>query len=1779
MKNIFKGNKAIALVIAISMVFIGLLVSTARTNRTTNPVVAIEKSYDIVTENDCFADDEHHVVFGAFFARDLDGDGRDERILGSCNRIGTTDTLLINIGVNSGGYLENGKITITAKQGSVKNFNYQVSMLAGEDDILANNCVSDNVTSINFKTIQAGRQKLISGNIIDALGGNPNAYRGISQVTLTGRFVPDVGEPIQINKTFELTTDWYGTATTKVSTSSSSTNVTALEENSEISATMNISSETKGLIAKERVVRIQIPDLFGYFPEIEYLNERDDTVYTYDEESHILTIDRTSIANTSIDSIKLTYPRDAYAPLRAKLRERASYYIYAPVSAYSICHNNPGEGFQNPYQTQQTSTSGYLNFFVKEETTDEFVASMYIKDKDYLDQNSSGWSKNRFLELYDSEDSEKFEYSVIAYTARNKVNQGIKNVKVRNGDSLVDKLGTENFSIEGLSITSTDPICGTIESLGITIENGIISFEGDGEKEIRYAEYYDPARVIQEDDGAVFGGYNADGFTKTKAISFNNTSLLKDDGYIKIYNDQTNELIKELNNGEWYLYKNGNKLELDADVSRIRIETSEDDNTKKGVLETVIYKEIDIDGMKQAISREQLESISEFRQAIIFTLFVGDQQSNVLNMSDRCDLYNVKSYSDITVDPESITVGNENQRVTFSIQVPGYNNVSGLMRAGWIDGKFLVKISKDYITSLNVNSVTTRSSDVEIQYNTFDEDDDFYYIEVQTRNTQTETVTVDDVTYLQKKKVQSFIININGTVSVNPLSIAGNNSIQLYSYNPAHEMYASQVQDEYDLDNDGNTNDYVGYAYTTLSLDAPNDFKTVQSITNYSDNLGAKEIFAPGTVSVNTGRRTAKIHVKFVNRNTSDVLNFKLQGKIPFENNTFINGASLGSTFTTKMTDDGITLSEDLLDGATIYYSEVADPTADVTDATNGWKTKDEFTSLENVKSYLIVVDDGKVRRGQIYEATYDIQIPEDVDSNEVSYCCFKASYDIYVNNGLLNIEIQPDKLGMRMVQYYDINIAKYKAGTDKLVSGPVFKLNGTTITAHNGEIKTSGLVVNNEYTLEEINGGNFEIKEGQIKFKVVKEGTGLKFVKLDSSTTDFDGDVTFVQKESGRYELQSTIVDRPKVRMSINKIDSTTGDPLKGVKFVVDDREFMTTDDEGKITFNVSLNEEHSIREYPNEGYYKIPEITFTVRESNGSYVIESNNADFRDANIVNDNTSDFIEAGVSLKNELIPTYELSIKKVDKERETPLEGVTFVLKKADLRTQAFYTTDENGMINISNLYQFVEGKDITGKYTLQEISGKSGYILNSEEIEFYVKKNSLNQLEIVITDEDDLESIKEHTTTSKKVNLVITNKPLFKLIKINGKNENETIPNVDFILYSIDDEGNEVDYAKDIYGEYVGTQNINGEYIITTDENGEISLPLPNGKYKVVEVGFPEGYEAITNIQYFAVTGNIEEQGEEGDDSINPDDPSGDEEEEITLDVNYIEDLVDMQLSNNTFAGYTINLLRDLDFDSDDSYRDATSTSYGDLNNDGTIEDIKTELTKRTARGFTPIKMMSGTFDGNNHKIDNIYMDSSTWTTEALDNSARFTRADMGLFARVYGTVKNLSVGGYYEDNCVAYAGGICGRNEGTIENCHSSVDIHISGSGTSLGYMEVGGISASGNYSSHGVQTRCSFSGSITGWIYQYIRAYGISYNATKSYSTGTINIESRMAYARAMGVAYSAVDCYNRGTVTAKGETGSVAFGVAQQAQNSYNTGNVYAYGNGTNINVDAVVSCVT
>ena len=89
------------------------------------------------------------------------------------------------------------------------------------------------------------------------------------------------------------------------------------------------------------------------------------------------------------------------------------------------------------------------------------------------------------------------------------------------------------------------------------------------------------------------------------------------------------------------------------------------------------------------------------------------------------------------------------------------------------------------------------------------------------------------------------------------------------------------------------------------------------------------------------------------------------------------------------------------------------------------------------------------------------------------------------------------------------------------------------------------------------------------------------------------------------------------------------------------------------------------------------------------------------------------------------------------------------------------------------------------------------------------------------------------------------------------------------------------------------------------------------------------------------------------------------------------VEDLVCVSemAKTKSFLEKTIYLIKDIDFNDDSSYENPNNTSYGDINGNGEVEGLKTELT--TSAGFYPIGSQTvpfkGTFKGYANSISNL--------------------------------------------------------------------------------------------------------------------------------------------------------------------------------------------------------------
>ena len=285
------------------------------------------------------------------------------------------------------------------------------------------------------------------------------------------------------------------------------------------------------------------------------------------------------------------------------------------------------------------------------------------------------------------------------------------------------------------------------------------------------------------------------------------------------------------------------------------------------------------------------------------------------------------------------------------------------------------------------------------------------------------------------------------------------------------------------------------------------------------------------------------------------------------------------------------------------------------------------------------------------------------------------------------------------------------------------------------------------------------------------------------------------------------------------------------------------------------------------------------------------------------------------------------------------------------------------------------------------------------------------------------------------------------------------------------------------------------------------------------------------------------------------------------------------------------VNSYNPLEPDSEAEERDAWAELRNDINLEGT------EWTRIGSSNSSYHLEYIGTFDGNNHTISGLSINTSSTSDEYF-----------GLFGAVGegGTVKDLTVEGNinidseYEVN----AGGVVGENAGNVSNCTSEVAITVEGV-----YAYIGGIigSNAGNVSNcthkaaitvtadtayiggvigfnGGSLTNCSNSGAVEGTGQTaYVGGIVGSNNHTESvmgsvencYNTGTVTATGSNAVAGGvMGVNLNTVNsCYNTGTVTgttAGGVVGANSYGTTPGTVTScYNVGKVAASSEGTTI----------
>ena len=1418
-EKITKKSLLIAGGIAIALVAIIIAIAivsskgerTKKKSFTPDSELARAMTYDQFSDEDSNVDGTDYVKFGAFFLRDINNDGYAEKIKGTCKQVGKEDTLYMELNVLTNGYLENGVITINSD-------NFYLQTAIPKDSEVKDNVISNNTKQISLNQINNGTQKLLTGIVrtgdysydsqkFAAIGNDTTKYSKINSVTLTGTHVAADGTRTQINKTVEFNMDWYGTTKAEIpsyvagssnlSQSKDNTNVVD-EENKQAVFEFDIGmQETNNqLILSKAHLEGTIPQLNGYDPsKVEIVDSN--ATFSYEEATKTfqaeklteLNTDRTvskqcydgtySEARYNKFKLKVTYPLDAYNATGNDTVE-----IKIPVNGYYEGYNNTNTEFTNPYKSN--TANGTIVLTYSKPTGD--VARFDVTVGKYI--SSPLWryivSKKNPLKIYNEISTEE---------------------------------NNDTYIVEWYGFTGSDG-----KSTGM-----IMKETKDGETQV--SDQFIKADSTTE---------SMENITTNIGIYFGNpVNLLGENGWIKVYDDETGNLIHEFTKADWSKYTENNPYKYDVQIKHIKIVTSETNASNS--ISVYHVKKLDDEYITNNYTREQFDNLKYIKSTL--TGYVGE---NYINTDTHNANYEAPySLATISLSKNTISTQETEKNMQITIETKGDENAN---QEKWQNGAFLVKLPKD-IVDIDVSSVVSSNSSVTVMsYESFEENGE-RFIKIITSNTNPTT----------------FTLTINCSVTPDPRIATTSEIVELYASNENGVDYYNPVEDIYDVNDNLNQKEKVNKSTISINLISPNSLLTNQVATNYDEN--GSTVVAPKIAVVSKERRTATVNVEINNNYSSSISEVKILGRVPFEGNKYtINGQEMGSTFTPTMTNEGIQLPTALNDVAKVYYSTNGDATQDFSDSGNGWtQTPSDFSK---VKSYLIDLGEHQLAKGEKHSISYNINIPEGLSYNKVAYSHHAVYFSLDTTEGKYRTQTEPNKIGFMIAKQYDLELTKYQKGKSKIVSGATYAIyeDGneearTRVTGIDGKLKLTGLYVDKTYVVKEVKSPNdYELNEEVVKFTTSESDGKLNVTKIEGTVKNIQA----VQPtDTDGYKVKIEVEDEAKVRLKIKKTEKGTTIPaervgykLTGVGLPTNGKN-VTTNANGEITVKgLKVGEEYTLEETKANGYYLADTIKFTVTNTNGTYTVNVSEGTAKASTITEEDSIPTIN--LELEDEKIPTYDLEIIKIKKvtsvtegESGTQQEAIIYLkdakfkLYKGDKELGA-YITDESGKLTIPGLYQYIDGKDEEAIYVLKETLAPEGYA-KVKDITFKVD-GTTGELKFINTDGTE----ENYTVDGTTVKLTIEDSPSFKLIKKDAET-GARLSGIKFAIYNVEEGATP---AKNSKGEILGIKEIiDGKeyYTVTTDSNGELTADLTEGMYKAVEVQAPDKYD-ISEPYYFGI-------------------------------------------------------------------------------------------------------------------------------------------------------------------------------------------------------------------------------------------------------------------------------------------------------------------------------------
>ena len=926
-------------------------------------------------------------------------------------------------------------------------------------------------------------------------------------------------------------------------------------------------------------------------------------------------------------------------------------------------------------------------------------------------------------------------------------------------------------------------------------------------------------------------------------------AMLGDDGWIKVYNNDTNDLIAAFNSSNWNSYIDKPFI-YENDVANIRVLTSK-------LITPAMFK---IENVMNISDREIVDEINknEFDKFNYINKHIDYSSKLTANSSEFTGNGNADiSVSYYEVNPIVYHNGSlllstyKTRSESFTLNLGTIAPYDSIDPKSWKDSIILMEFPEDIV---DLKDVRLTGNNVNISgYEVIDKDGKKFL-----------------KAYLSSEELKGQqSITFSAKITVNPVADNKVTNTKVYVYNKENDKYLYEsnnlyqryinrddVKDVYDINGDGNKNEKIGYTEIPTTISAPQELHINQKIINY--NTDGDVVNAPniGVIDGNgTGKATVVVQLK--NNFPPSVTNVKILGAIPFKNNKgLLSGANLDSKNNTFMTGP-IKIPDNLKSKVKVYYSENEDINRSWTLNDNQWKTEDQITDWSKIKNYYVDYGDKVFNVNELTEFSYEVNVPKNVTYNQPTFASNAVNVNLNTEDGVLNTSAEANKVGVQLLKRFNLEIDVKKKATDKKLQGLIYsaKLDGeenskTGITNNDGITTISGLLVDKEYTLEKISTeDNYISENSNLRFKVIENNGNMELQFIDGQNKVISSEI-IQPTETVSTKVKMNFEYISKYNITLNKVDVATNEPLKNVQYELYEgaqlSKIYRTDKNGNAIFKKLIpGVEYTLKETYADGYYLNEPVKFKVVNTDGNPTINILSGNGENL-VINKTNEDLDEASVKFSDIKAKRYSIDITKYVKGKDEKLSGAGFMVSGSDLLNDKVSETDSNGHTIISGLYEYKPGQSYNGEYTIEEIAPPEGYTRNSGKLKIKAQRNNAGVLEVSIIEDTLTRNINtgkdivlEAADTDNAVYKIgVEDTPLFTIIKTDAKT-GKKLPKTKFAIYEVDDDGAE-NIAYDSKGNIVGTEEeINGvRYrVVETDENGEYTKGLKPGQYKFVEL------------------------------------------------------------------------------------------------------------------------------------------------------------------------------------------------------------------------------------------------------------------------------------------------------------------------------------------------------